>query len=87
MKKIIESIIRNRLSEKIIYQQNPYQRGFTKNVSPLHAALIIEEITRECRDQKEAVDIVFLDAKAAFDLVDHNHLLRRLYHCGIDIGH
>jgi hypothetical protein len=29
------------------------------------------------------LDIVFLDAKAAFDKVIHSHLFRRMYHAGI----
>jgi len=67
--------------------QSPFQRGFTKGVSPLHASLLVEEVTRESRDKGTNCNIVFLDAKAAFDVVDHDHLLRRLYHAGVRDRH
>ena len=31
--------------------------------------------------------LIFLDAKSAFDVVDHKHLMRRLYHKGVNDGH
>ncbi|KAH3727866.1 hypothetical protein DPMN_053811 [Dreissena polymorpha] len=64
-----------------------YQRGFTANTSPLHAALIVEEVARECKDIGTPVDMVILDAKAVFDVVDHQHLLRCVYHSGIKDRH
>ncbi|WAR14005.1 POLR-like protein [Mya arenaria] len=48
---------------------------------------VLEEIIRECKDNKENVDIILLDAKSAFDVVDHKHLLRRIYHMGIQDMH
>ncbi|WAR06081.1 POLR-like protein [Mya arenaria] len=48
---------------------------------------VLEEIIRECKDNKENVDIILLDAKSAFDVVDHKHLLRRIYHMGIQDTH
>ena len=85
--KVIECILRNRIQPLILEQQSAVQRGFTANVSPLNAALILEEVTRESKDQGNPVYLIFLDAKAAFDVVDHNHLMRRLYHTGIKDSH
>lgn len=85
--KIVEFILKQRIIGSIEKSQSVYQRGFTKKTSPLHASLIVEEVTRECRDKGEHCDLVFLDAKAAFDVVNHEHLLRRLYYAGVDDKH
>ena len=84
---MIECILRNGVQPLILGQQSVFQRGFTASVSPLNAVLILEEVTRECKDQGDPVHLIFLDAKAAFDVVDHNHLMRRLYHTGINDSH
>ena len=55
------------------------QRGFTKNSSPMNCAFILEEYIRENKDQKKDSFIAFLDAKAAFDVVNHASLMRRRY--------
>ena len=83
LEKIIEVILKNRISTRISQNQSVYQRGFTNGVSPLHAALIVEEVTRDTRDKGLTCDLIFLDAKSAFDVVNHEHLLRRLYHLGV----
>ena len=63
---------------------NRLQRGFTQGSSPMYCSLILEEIIRESRDQKQPLYIAFLDVKAAFDVVSHASLLRKLFHVGID---
>ena len=85
--KITESILRNRIQSKIKETQNPIQRGFTAKTSPLNSAVILEEIVRECKDSGKSVYFIFLDAKSAFDVVDHKHLMRRLYHIGVQDKH
>ncbi|MES9972509.1 MAG: reverse transcriptase domain-containing protein [Candidatus Thiodiazotropha sp.] len=66
--------------------QNPLQRGFTKGSSPMNSSMILEEYIRESKDLKKDVYIAFLDAKSAFDVVDHASLMRRLFQIGIDGG-
>ena len=61
------------------------QTGFTKNSSPINCALILEEYIRENNDQKKDSFIAFLDAKAAFDVVNHASLMRRLFHIGAGV--
>ena len=68
----------------IAENQNSLQRGFTKNSSPLNAALIIEEFIRDKRDSKNLVYIAILDAKSAFDVVLHNSRMRKLSNIGIE---
>lgn len=72
--KLIEVILRERLSTFVQKSQSCFQRGFTKNSSPLNCAVIIYEFLNELKDRKETAYIAFLDAKAAFDVVSHPHL-------------
>ena len=85
--KIIETIIKNRTNHNILAIQNPIQRGFTKGSSPLNSALPVEETYRENADNKNECQLVLLDAKSAFDVVIHSHLMRRVYHAGIQDKH
>jgi hypothetical protein len=87
LEKLLEMIIKNRIANTIEQVQSKYQRGFTARTSPINAALLVEEVTRECKDNGHSVNLIFLDAKAAFDVVDHDHLMRRIYHAGIQDKH
>ncbi|KAK3109204.1 hypothetical protein FSP39_025480 [Pinctada imbricata] len=82
--KLLEIILRTRLRDILDNSQNPLQRGFTAKSSPLNCALIIEEFIRESRDLKKETFVALLDAKAAFDVVNHHSLLRKLYNYGVD---
>ncbi|XP_071170834.1 uncharacterized protein [Mytilus edulis] len=53
LSKIIETVLKFRINPKIICIQNPLQRGFTKNASPLYCSLIMEEFQRENKDLKK----------------------------------
>ena len=81
--KVIEVILRDRLSQFVNQSQNPLQRGFTKGSSPLNCALIIEECVRDVKDRNETIYMAMLDAKSAFDVVPHSHLIRELYKIGV----
>jgi hypothetical protein len=67
--------------------QNSMQRGFTKESSSLNSALPIKETYRENADNKNECQLVILDAKSVFDVVIHSHLMRRVYHAGIQDKH
>ena len=54
------------------------QRGFTTNTSPLNAAVVIEEVYREA-----PFYLALLDAKSAFDVVDIDILMRKLFLLGV----
>ena len=60
------------------------QREFTKNSSPMNCALIFEEYIRENKNQKKDSFIAFLDAKAAFVVVNHASLIRKLFHIDVE---
>ena len=79
LSKIIEKILKIRENGKILLNQNPLQKGFTENSSPLLCELLVEEFERENKDLKRPTYIAMLDAKSAFDVVVHANLIRRLH--------
>jgi len=79
LSKIIEKILKIRENGKILLNQNPLQRGFTENSSPLLCELLVEEFERENKDLKRPTYIAMLDAKSAFDVVVHANLIRTLH--------
>ena len=81
--KIQETFLKERVRPAVVNHQNNLQRGFTQNSSPMNCSLILEEVIREAKDLKEPLYIAFLDVKAAFDVVSHASLLRKMFHIGI----
>ena len=81
--KLLECIILKIITPRIESYQNPMQRGFTKSVSPVNAALMVEECINEAKDNKQTIALATLDAEKAFDVVWHNGLLRKLFHLDI----
>jgi hypothetical protein len=77
--KLLEHIARTNFRTILTEKQSPLQRGFTTNISPLNAAIIIEEVYREYSDKKAPFYIALLDAKSAFDVVDIAILMRKLH--------
>jgi hypothetical protein len=74
------TILRERIAPIVIAAQNPVQRGFTKPPPPpMNASLLVEEMYRDVLNTKQSSELVLLDAKAAFDVVVHTHMLRRLF--------
>jgi len=87
MCKLIDTILKQRILPLIEHSQSPLQRGFTAGISPLNASLLVEECYRNCKDEKKPLSIVLLDAKSAFDVVNHKNMMRRLYHIGVTDNH
>ena len=81
--KIIEHIINAR--HNMIFQetQSRLQKGFTPGCSSLNAALKLSECILEARNNKQDLFVTTLDTQKAFDVVDQNSLLRKLYLDGI----
>ena len=83
--KLIERLMYNRLIDFIekhhlLYQ---YQFGFRKNHSTFMALLILLEKVTDAFDNSEFAVCILIDFRKAFDTVDHNILLDKLYHYGI----
>ena len=63
--------------------QSRLQKGFTAGCSSLNAALILSECILEAGNNKRDLFVTTLDTQKAFDVVDQNSLLRKLYLDGI----
>ncbi|CAC5404045.1 unnamed protein product [Mytilus coruscus] len=87
LNKVIETIVKVRINPAVLVTQNVTQQGFTAGSGPANAALPVEEIYRKAKDNNQEYELVLLDAKSAFDVVIHSHLMKRLYHAGIDDKH
>ena len=59
------------------------QFGFTAGLSPTMAVLLISEASLNARCTNEILYIAALDAQNAFDVVNHDILLEKLYDRGI----
>ena len=81
--KIIEHILSNRHNPNLQLTQSKLQKGFTEKTSSMNAAMILSECINESRLQKKPLYVAALDVQKAFDVVDHDSLLRKLYLDGI----
>ena len=82
--KILETILKDVVRPAVEEVQNDLQRGFTPNSTPMNCSLILEVVIRESKDLRQPLYIAFLDVKAAFDVVAHDSLLRKLFHIEVD---
>ena len=85
LSKIFEKAMYSRLidfleTQKILIQQ---QFGFRKQHSTYMALMILVDKLTKALENGEYVLGVFLDFSKAFDTVDHNILISKLYHLGI----
>ena len=82
--KIFEKILKDEIMEFIdnnnILSSNQY--GFTVNNSAKLAVTTIYDEFLENLDRKLYICAIFLDIKKAFDTIDHQILLKKLYHNG-----
>ena len=83
--KLLEKVFHNRLSEYVNVNKMLFngQYGFRKNCSTTFALLdLMEDITKAIDDKKFTVGL-FIDLKKAFDTIDHEILLKKLYFYGV----
>ena len=83
--KVFEKVICNQIT---IYFENNHlsnasQYGFRKNHSTEFAALELTDLILEDMDNGKTPIAIFLDISKAFDTINHQKLLTKLYHYGI----
>ena len=83
--KIIERLMYNRLVEFLNKNNffNKYQFGFRNNHSTVMALIVLFENLTEALDKGDCAIGIFLDFQKAFDTVNHNIVLDKLYVYGI----
>ena len=81
--KVLEHVLNYRHNKILEPTQSRLQRGFTTGCSSMNAAVIVTECIQEPKNTKQNLLFTTLDAQKAFDVVDQNSLLRRLYLDGI----
>ena len=85
----------SKVFEYVVYRQvydffvsNNYfdtnQFGFRRGQSTIHAVDTLVNEIHKVLEQKSYIKAVFCDLTKAFDLVDHNLLLEKLYYYGIE---
>ena len=84
----------DKLLEKLMYKRvytfltennilYPYQFCFRKNHSTSLALIDVIDNIYSCLDNNETVVGIYVDLQKAFDIVDHNIPLYKLYNCGV----
>ena len=80
---IVESILKDRLENKLSTTQNRLQKGFTDRVSHLNIAFIVTECIMTCIEEDDDLFLITLDAQKAFDKLNHEILFNKICHDGI----
>ena len=80
---MIEHILNGRHNVILDKSQSVLQKGFTSGGSSIDAGLILSECMSEAKNENKPLVVATLDAQKAFDVVDHDTLLRRLFLDGI----
>jgi len=83
--KLLEHILYYSIMEHLTNHQilSDKQYGFRPNHSCETQSLNIVEEIQLALDHHLSVDLVFIDFRKAFDTVSHHHLMKKLYHYGV----
>ncbi|KAK3105993.1 hypothetical protein FSP39_010445 [Pinctada imbricata] len=82
--KLFEHIILKKIEDSLPLKQSPLQFGFTKGLSPLMAALVLNETIIEHMERNQPVFLSFLDSQKAFDVVSHASMKCKLFEQNIN---
>lgn len=81
--KILDSIVNDELYNSISIKLITNQHGFIKNKSTLSNLLCFSNYIYDAFSRKSQVDAIFMDFSKAFDKVNHNVLINKLYNMGV----
>ena len=82
--KIFETCMYRELSDYFDNIFSEYQFGFRKGISAQQCLIILIETWKKHLDNKEAFGALLTDLSKAFDCVDHELLIAKLYAYGLD---
>ena len=83
--KHIESIVGNWVLESITTKLDPHQYGALKGLSTTHALLDMLTHWHIAIHTRQSARILLLDYSKAFDLVDHNTLIKKFLNLGVPV--
>ena len=83
--KVLQHVLNYRHSKIFNLTQSRIQRWFTTGYYSLNAAFIVSECIQKLNNVTQNLVFTTIDAQKAFDVVDHNSLLRNLYLDGIQV--
>ena len=81
--KLFEAIITEKLTSQLKNVIINEQHGFRNNRSTTTNLLTFQQFTLEKLEANTQVDVVYADFSKAFDSVNHNFILQKLYHIGV----
>ena len=81
--KVVEHVLNRQHNTTLDQSQSLLQKGFTAGQLSIDTVLILSECIAEAKKSRKALVVPTLDIQKAFDVVDHDLLLRRLYFDGI----
>ena len=86
LSKIFERLLYNQMNDYINPLLSKYQCGFRKGTSAQNCLLFMVEKVKKCLDNKGVTGILLTDLSKAFDCIDHELLIAKLYAHGFDLN-
>ena len=82
--KLLEKVLNRRINDFLIKHNffNRYQYGFRSGIGTEIALIETVDMIHEALNDSQYMGALFLDLKKAFDCIDHNILLEKLYRYG-----
>lgn len=81
--KVFERLVYDQLYFSLKSYFSPSQHGFLKGKSTVSNLIVFTEFVSENMDSHNQVDAIYTDYSKAFDRIDHELLLRKLFAAGI----
>ena len=84
MSKIFERLLYYQMNTYVEKILSTYQCGFRKNYSSQHCLIVMLEKWKLCLDKQGSTGVLLTDLSKAFDCLDHDLIIAKLYAYGFD---